>query len=113
FYSRLNEFWMHMTQKRKRLAEDSSMSSVPRKKMMLTKINSFEQSLDDLFYEWTSINVVLQSIRNAFASKRDASKEHLEEINRELSIAYDDLNTQVRHLERRIKRMTTDIKNQL
>lgn len=79
----------------------------------ISTIDHFQDDLDYLFYEWNTINVVLESIRNAFTVKHDVTEEHLDEVDRELSIAYDDLMSQVRHLERRLKRMTNEINQKL
>lgn len=79
----------------------------------ISTIDHFQNDLDYLFYEWNTINVVLESIRNAFTVKHDVTEEHLDEVDRELSIAYDDLMSQVRHLERRLKRMTNEINQKL
>ncbi|KAG2203134.1 hypothetical protein INT47_004941 [Mucor saturninus] len=79
----------------------------------LLTIDHFQNEIDYLFYEWNTIHVVLDSIRNAFTVNRNESEEHLDEVDRELSIAYDDLMSQVRHLERRLKKMTNEINQKL
>lgn len=76
-------------------------------------IDHFQNDLDHLFYEWNTIHIVLESIRNAFTVKETVTEEHLDEVDRELSIAYDDLMAQVRHLERQLKRMTIEVNQKL
>jgi hypothetical protein len=112
-YSPLNDIWMHMTKKRKEQSSEEETTPVPKKKVMLSKISTFENDLDYLHYEWTTINIVLQSIRNAFTFRENMTDEYLNEVDKELSIAYDDLMAQVRQLDRRLKRMTADMKSQL
>lgn len=79
----------------------------------LLTIDHFQNEIDYLFYEWNTIHVVLDSIRNAFTVNNNETEEYLDEVDRELSIAYDDLMSQVRHLERRLKRMTNEINQKL
>lgn len=76
-------------------------------------IDHFQNDLDHLFYDWNTIHILLESIRNAFTVEENLTEEHLNEVDRELSIAYDDLMSQVRHLERRLKRMTNEINQKL
>jgi chromosome segregation ATPase len=83
------------------------------KKQQISTIDHYLNEIDHLFYEWNTIDIVLESIRNAFTIKENLTEEHLDEIDRELSIAYDDLMSQVRHLERRLKRMSNEINQKL
>lgn len=83
------------------------------KKILQDTINHYQNEIDHLFYEWNTINIVLESIRNAFTIKENATEEHLDEVDKELSIAYDDLMSQVRHLERRLKKMSNEINQKL
>ncbi|KAI8888187.1 hypothetical protein K501DRAFT_282903 [Backusella circina FSU 941] len=112
-YSPLNDIWLQMTKKRKEQSSEEEITPVPQKKVKLSKISTFENDLDYLYYEWTTINIVLQSIRNAFTFRENMTDEYLNEVDKELSIAYDDLMAQVRQLDRRLKRMTADMKSQL
>lgn len=76
-------------------------------------IEKFQNDLDHLFYEWNTINIVLESIRNAFTVNQSSSEEHLDQVDKELSIAYDDLMAQVRHLDRRLNKMTLEVNQKL
>lgn len=76
-------------------------------------IEKFQNDLDHLFYEWNTINIVLESIRNAFTVNQSSSEEHLDQVDKELSIAYDDLMAQVRHLDRRLTKMTLEVNQKL
>lgn len=78
----------------------------------LLLIDQFQNEMDYLFYEWNSIHIVLESIRNAFTIKH-VTPEYLDEVDKELSIAYDDLKSQVRQLERRLKKMSLQVNQQL
>ncbi|CAO3620261.1 unnamed protein product [Mucor hiemalis] len=98
--------------KRKRESIET-MDEHNNKKKTISTINHFQNDLDHLFYEWNTINIVLDSIRNAFTVKDDVTEAHLDEVDRELSIAYDDLMSQVRHLERQLKRLTNEIHQKL
>jgi hypothetical protein len=68
--------------------------------------------MDYLFYEWNSIHIVLESIRNAYTVK-NITPEYLDEVDKELSVSYDELKSQVRHLERRLKKVSSQINQQL
>ncbi|GAN01920.1 hypothetical protein MAM1_0013d01357 [Mucor ambiguus] len=77
-------------------------------------IDKFQNDLDHLFYEWNAIHIVLESIRNAFTVNQDSSsEEYLDQVDKELSIAYDDLMAQVRHLDRRLNKMTLEVHQKL
>jgi hypothetical protein len=95
------------SRKRKQPLDENFVSN--KRKM----IDHFQNDLDHLFYEWNTIHIVLESIRNAFTIKETVTEEHLDEVDRELSIAYDDLMAQVRHLERQLKRMTIEVNQKL
>lgn len=97
----------------KRKRESLTMDDHDSKRKAISTINHFQNDLDHLFYEWNTINIVLDSIRNAFTIKEDVTEAHLDEVDRELSIAYDDLMSQVRHLERQLKRLTNEIHQKL
>lgn len=72
-------------------------------------VNCLENELRHLRDEWATIDIVLTSVRNALNFTiqpiETASEEHLDDIDRELAIAYDDLLAQVRHLDRNLKRL--------
>ncbi|KAI8138559.1 hypothetical protein BJV82DRAFT_673503 [Fennellomyces sp. T-0311] len=74
-------------------------------------VNSMEEDLHHLRDEWATIDIVLHSLRNAFTVHplESATEEHLDDVDRELSIAYDDLKAQVRHLERSLHRLDAEI----
>lgn len=77
-------------------------------------IDKFQNDLDHLFYEWNAIHIVLESIRNAFTVNQDSSsEEYLDQVDKELSIAYDDLMAQVRHLDRRLNKMSLEVRQKL
>lgn len=76
-------------------------------------IDKFQDDLDHLFYEWNSIHIVLESIRNAFTVNQNSSEEYLDQVDKELSIAYDDLMAQVRHLDRRLNKMALEVNQKL
>lgn len=102
-------------------ADDTLTSSEPRHNhpplaMALThRINSLRQLQDKLDYlrdEWAAIDIVLNSLRTAFPAQplKLTSKEHLDNVDRELSIAYDDLMAQVRGLNRNLNRLDNKIR---
>ncbi|KAI9491877.1 hypothetical protein BDB00DRAFT_873908 [Zychaea mexicana] len=74
-------------------------------------VNSIEDDLHHLRDEWATIDIVLHSLRNVFTIQplETATEEHLDDVDRELSIAYDDLKAQVRHLERSLHRLDAEI----
>ncbi|KAG0175627.1 hypothetical protein DFQ28_006610 [Apophysomyces sp. BC1034] len=76
-----------------------------------TSVDRLQDNLDFLQDEWTHIDIVLNSVRNAFPVHplSSSSEEHLDEVDRELSIAYDDLMAQVRHLDRSLRRLDTEL----
>lgn len=77
----------------------------------MATVTGIEEDLQHLQDEWASIEIVFNSIRNAFPvhSLKNAPEELLDEVDRELSIAYDDLKAQVRHLTRNLQRLETDL----
>ena len=77
----------------------------------IATVNSMEEDLHHLRDEWATIDIVLHSLRNAFTVHplESATEEHLDDVDRELSIAYDDLKAQVRHLERSLHRLDAEI----
>ncbi|KAF7723226.1 hypothetical protein EC973_002164 [Apophysomyces ossiformis] len=85
-------------------SSDTGLSSV-------ASVNRLQDNLDFLLDEWTHIDIVLNSVRNAFPVQplESSSEEHLDEVDRELSIAYDDLMAQVRHLDRSLRRLDTEM----
>ncbi|KAI7886480.1 hypothetical protein K492DRAFT_203275 [Lichtheimia hyalospora FSU 10163] len=86
----------------------SQQTSIPEDMATVTGIEEDLQHLQD---EWASIEIVFNSIRNAFPVQplKNAPEELLDEVDRELSIAYDDLKAQVRHLTRSLQRLETDL----
>ncbi|ORZ13174.1 hypothetical protein BCR42DRAFT_419332 [Absidia repens] len=76
-------------------------------------IIQLQDTLDYLHDEWATIDIVLQSLKTAFTihPSKMTTEEYLDEIDRELSIAYDDLMAQVRSLDRNLKRLDTKIKS--
>ncbi|KAI8093302.1 uncharacterized protein BX664DRAFT_313369 [Halteromyces radiatus] len=76
-------------------------------------IGQFQDTLDYLQDEWATIDIVLQSLKSAFTihPSKMSTEEYLDEVDRELSIAYDDLMAQVRSLDRNLKRLDVKIKS--
>ncbi|CAO3583613.1 unnamed protein product [Absidia cylindrospora] len=76
-------------------------------------IIQLQDTLDYLHDEWATIDIVLQSLKTAFTihPSKMTTEEYLDDIDRELSIAYDDLMAQVRSLDRNLKRLDTKIKS--
>ncbi|KAI7849379.1 hypothetical protein BDC45DRAFT_540106 [Circinella umbellata] len=74
-------------------------------------VSSIEDDLHHLQDEWATIDIVFHSLRDAFTNHpvETATEEHLDEVDRELSIAYDDIKAQVRHLERSLRRLDNEI----
>ncbi|KAI8641889.1 hypothetical protein BD408DRAFT_417280 [Parasitella parasitica] len=117
-YSSLNQLfvkstsdlnWMHQA-----MSLNNSNSSRKRQDQeVCNAIDKFQNDLDHLFYEWNTINIVLESTRNAFTVNENSSEEHLDQVDKELSIAYDDLMAQVRHLDRRLNKMTLEVHQKL
>lgn len=77
-----------------------------------TRLTSLQDALDTLYDEWMSVEIVFQSMQNAFpvAPLTPLSQEErLDDIDRELSIAYDDLMVQVRRIHRNLNRLSSDM----
>ncbi|KAI9300881.1 hypothetical protein BJ944DRAFT_243779 [Cunninghamella echinulata] len=76
-------------------------------------IIKLEDTLHYLQDEWATIDIVLNSLKSAFTvyPSKMTTDEYLDEIDRELSIAYDDLMAQVRSLDRNLKRLDIKIKS--
>ncbi|KAI7856561.1 hypothetical protein BDC45DRAFT_503044 [Circinella umbellata] len=76
------------------------------------KLNTFQDKLDTLYDEWISVDIVYRSLQTAFPVRplvQLSPEERLEDIDRELSIAYDDLMTQVRRIYRNINRLSREM----
>lgn len=75
-------------------------------------VRQLQDKLDYLQDEWAAIDIGLSSLRTAFPAQpcKQPSKEHQENVDRELSIAYDDLVTQVRSLNRNLNRLDNKIR---
>ncbi|KAG2227503.1 hypothetical protein INT45_007529 [Circinella minor] len=76
------------------------------------KLNTFQDKLDTIYDEWISVDIVYRSLQTAFPVRplvHLSPEERLEDIDRELSIAYDDLMTQVRRLYRNINRLSREM----
>ncbi|CDH58391.1 predicted protein [Lichtheimia corymbifera JMRC:FSU:9682] len=77
-----------------------------------SRLTSLQDALDTLYDEWMSVEIVFQSMQNAFPVAPLASLSHeerLDDIDRELSIAYDDLMVQVRRIHRNLNRLSHDM----
>jgi enoyl-[acyl-carrier-protein] reductase (NADH) len=76
-------------------------------------ITQLQNTLDYLQDEWATIDIVLHSLKSAFTihPAKMTTEEYLDEIDREMSIAFDDLMAQVRSLDRNLKRLDTKIKS--
>ncbi|SAM01427.1 hypothetical protein [Absidia glauca] len=75
-------------------------------------VRQLQDKLDYLQDEWAAIDIVLNSLRTAFPAQpcKLPSKEYQENVDWELSIAYDDLVTQVRSLNRNLNRLDNKIR---
>ncbi|KAG2218130.1 hypothetical protein INT45_000428 [Circinella minor] len=95
------------------LSSTPSSSSMPSSVVQqdVSAVSSIEDDLHHLQDEWATIDIVFHSLRNAFTTHpvETATEEHLDEVDRELSIAYDDIKAQVRHLERSLRRLDNEI----
>lgn len=76
-------------------------------------ITQLQNTLDYLQDEWATIDIVLNSLKSAFTiyPAKMTTEEYLDEIDREMSIAFDDLMAQVRSLDRNLKRLDSKIKS--
>ncbi|KAI8140185.1 hypothetical protein BJV82DRAFT_692764 [Fennellomyces sp. T-0311] len=80
--------------------------------MRSISMGDMQDMLDTLYDEWISVDLVFRSLQNAFPVRplvRMTHEERLEDIDRELSIAYDELMTQVRRLYRRLNKLSRDM----
>ncbi|CAO3623771.1 unnamed protein product [Mucor fragilis] len=121
-YSSLNQLFVKSTSDLTWMQQAMSLSTSnnPKKRKhsqdqeTCNAIDKFQNDLDHLFYEWNAIHIVLESVRNAFTVNQDSSsEEYLDQVDKELSIAYDDLMAQVRHLDRRLNKMTLEVHQRL
>lgn len=82
---------------------ESAAKSVP----TINEITVLENDLGYLQDSWASIHIVLDSLKNAFLVTpfEGANEQQLDELDRELGIAYDDLMIQVRQLDRALKQL--------
>ncbi|KAG2184873.1 hypothetical protein INT43_000786 [Umbelopsis isabellina] len=73
----------------------------------INEITVLENDLGYLQDSWASIHIVLDSLKNAFLVTpfEGANEQQLDELDRELGIAYDDLMIQVRQLDRALKQL--------
>ncbi|KAI8335867.1 hypothetical protein BC941DRAFT_471834 [Chlamydoabsidia padenii] len=107
--------YLLMDPPKKRQGHDMSPSPQTKrpKRCLPDDITLLQNTLDYLQDEWATIDIVLTSLRNAFTvyPEKLSSEEYLDEIDREQSIAYDDLMAQVRSLDRSLKRLDIKIKS--
>lgn len=74
------------------------------------ELEQLQTNLDDLQTDRASMEVVFESLKNAFLISPTSAE--WEEIDKEICRAYDDLMAQVRHLDRSLKRLDKCIKKQ-
>ena len=72
-------------------------------RQLLSQVKAFENELGFLLGECATINVMLNSLRNAFWSSGSSSQSV--DIQREMLIDYDDLFFKVEKLERKLERL--------
>lgn len=74
-------------------------------------MSALENDLGYLQDSWASIHIVLDSLQNAFLVTpfQGANEQQLDELDRELGTAYDDLMVQVRQLDRSLKQLDRKI----
>ncbi|KAJ8655384.1 hypothetical protein O0I10_008876 [Lichtheimia ornata] len=75
---------------------------------------SMQETLDSLRDDWISVDIVFRSLQSAFIVKPSTcadltEDEYLDDVDRELSIAYDDLMAQVRRLYRQLNRLSREM----
>lgn len=75
---------------------------------------SMQETLDSLRDDWVSVDIVFRSLQDAFIVKPSTcadltEDEYLDDVDRELSIAYDDLMAQVRRLYRQLNRLSREM----
>ncbi|ORX58887.1 hypothetical protein DM01DRAFT_309618 [Hesseltinella vesiculosa] len=70
-------------------------------------VGEMQDTLDFLQDEWATIDIVLRSVKSAFTvyPERLGDDQYLDEVDRELSVAYDDLRAQIRSLDRNLKHL--------
>ncbi|GAB5592314.1 hypothetical protein Unana1_07214 [Umbelopsis nana] len=97
-------------------SDDSSAKSQKREhpskaNASLEAVSALESDLGYLQDSWASIHIVLDSLQNAFlvTPVEGASEQQLDELDRELGTAYDDLMIQVRQLDRALKQLDRKI----
>ncbi|KAI9310185.1 hypothetical protein BX666DRAFT_2011039 [Dichotomocladium elegans] len=97
-------------QQQQQQQKSQSTSSPPVPQEMAT-VNGIEDDLHHLQDEWASIEIVLKSLQNAYSVRplENAPEQLLDDVDRELSIAYDELKAQVRHLARSLQRLDKKI----
>lgn len=71
------------------------------------ELQQLQAHLDDLQTDRASMEIVFTSLRNAFLIDPSAQ---VEEVDKEICRAYDDLMAQVRQLDRSLKRLDKNIK---
>ncbi|ORZ13496.1 hypothetical protein BCR42DRAFT_418425 [Absidia repens] len=78
----------------------------------LQRLIQLQDTLDYLQDEWATIDIILQSLKTVFTihPSRMETEDYLDNIDRELSIAYDDLMAQIRSLERNLRKVDLKIK---
>lgn len=72
------------------------------------ELQELQDHLDDLQTDRASMEIVYESLKNAFMIYPTAE---LEEVDKEICRAYDDLMAQVRQLDRSLKRLDKSIKS--
>ena len=79
-------------------------------------LGSMQETLDTLRDDWVSVDIVFRSLQSAseFMVKPSTcadltEDEYLDDVDRELSIAYDDLMAQVRRLYRQLNRLSREM----
>ncbi|CAO3662558.1 unnamed protein product [Umbelopsis ramanniana] len=111
----------HSSSPRKRKRTDQSQDSddfakSPKREHVpsdakLEAVSALENDLGYLQDSWASIHIVLDSLQNAFLVTpfQGANEQQLDELDRELGTAYDDLMVQVRQLDRSLKQLDRKI----
>lgn len=102
----------------KRTGSSGSQHTIATKKSVTSspanKVEKLESELISTFETVANITVMLESLRNAYATCKSEIGQskyatRLSEKEKELLAAYDDLNLQVTHLERRINKFETHL----
>ncbi|KAI8973650.1 hypothetical protein BDF20DRAFT_883420 [Mycotypha africana] len=78
-------------------------------------VDHFQDDLDYLMSEWNTIRIIYESMRNAYETALMVADTQTDwiEVDKELTVSYDDLMAQVRHLDRRLQKLTMEIKQTL